>query len=57
MVEVFGSEELADDPSKFGALSPGTRLGRYEMLVPIARGGMARVWAARQSSTGFRPDF
>ncbi|MEO8797122.1 MAG: protein kinase, partial [Polyangiaceae bacterium] len=24
------------------------RLGRYELLVPIAKGGMARVWAARQ---------
>jgi serine/threonine-protein kinase len=29
-------------------LTPGTRLGRYELLLPIARGGMARVWAARQ---------
>lgn len=29
-------------------LRRGTRLGRYELLVPIARGGMARVWAARQ---------
>jgi eukaryotic-like serine/threonine-protein kinase len=26
----------------------GTRLGRYEILVPVAQGGMARVWAARQ---------
>jgi len=30
------------------ALRPGARLGRYELLVPIATGGMARVWAARQ---------
>src|SRR5579863_533814 len=29
------------------ALARGTRLGRYELLVPIAVGGMARVWAAR----------
>jgi serine/threonine-protein kinase len=26
---------------------PGSTLGRYELLVPIAVGGMARVWAAR----------
>ncbi len=29
-------------------LRPGTRLGRYELLLAIAKGGMARVWAARQ---------
>ena len=28
-------------------LGPGATLGRYELLVPIAAGGMARVWAAR----------
>jgi eukaryotic-like serine/threonine-protein kinase len=27
---------------------PGTRLGRYEVLIGIAQGGMARVWAAHQ---------
>jgi eukaryotic-like serine/threonine-protein kinase len=32
----------------FSELRRGTRLGRYELLVPIATGGMARVWAARQ---------
>jgi eukaryotic-like serine/threonine-protein kinase len=26
---------------------PGLVLGRYELLVPIASGGMAQVWAAR----------
>ncbi len=26
---------------------PGATLGRYELLVPIASGGMAHVWAAR----------
>jgi eukaryotic-like serine/threonine-protein kinase len=46
--EVLPSEEVADESSESGALKPGTRLGRYELLVPIARGGMARVWAARQ---------
>ena len=47
MAEVLPSEELIEEPSDFGALQPGMRLGRYELLVPIARGGMARVWAAR----------
>ena len=35
-----------------GALRPGMRLGRYELLVPIGSGGMACVWAARL--TGYR---
>src|SRR5688572_26108619 len=47
MADVLPSEELTDEPSDFGSLGAGTRLGRYELLVPIARGGMARVWAAR----------
>src|SRR5580700_5052569 len=29
------------------SIQRGTSLGRYELLVPIAVGGMARVWAAR----------
>lgn len=45
---VLPSDELTDEPSDFGSLRPGTRLGRYELLLPVARGGMARVWAARQ---------
>lgn len=47
MADVLPSDELVDEPSDYGAMQPGTRLGRYELLVPIARGGMARVWAAR----------
>lgn len=36
-------------------LAPGTQLGRYELLLPIAQGGMATVWAARQKgSRGFQ---
>ncbi len=35
-------------------LTPGMTLGRYELLLPIAQGGMATVWAARQKgSRGF----
>jgi serine/threonine protein kinase len=45
MAENVPMDEGGDEP---GALSPGMRLGRYELLVAIARGGMARVWAARQ---------
>ncbi|MGZ3449494.1 MAG: protein kinase domain-containing protein [Polyangiales bacterium] len=29
-------------------LQPGFRLGRYELLCPVAQGGMAAVWLARQ---------
>jgi serine/threonine-protein kinase len=28
-------------------IGPGDRLGRYQLLVPLAQGGMASVWAAR----------
>jgi eukaryotic-like serine/threonine-protein kinase len=36
-------------------LAPGMVLGRYELLLPIAQGGMATVWAARQKgSRGFQ---
>jgi eukaryotic-like serine/threonine-protein kinase len=34
------------------AFGPGTSLGRYELLAPIGRGGMATVWAARIAGTG-----
>ncbi len=30
-------------------LAPGFRLDRYELLCPIAQGGMAEVWLARQT--------
>src|SRR5258706_10256086 len=50
MAEVLASDDLPEvEPSDGGVtLASGTRLGRYELLVPIATGGMARVWAARQ---------
>src|SRR5262245_36391967 len=36
-------------------LAPGMVLGRYELLVPVAQGGMATVWAARlKGSRGFQ---
>lgn len=35
-------------------IRPGQTIGRYEFLVPIAKGGMAAVWAARlKGSRGF----
>ena len=43
-------EDLVEEWSDLSAstLGPGARLGRYELLCPVAYGGMARVWAARQ---------
>jgi len=36
-------------------IRPGATLGRYEVLMPIAEGGMAAVWAARmKGSRGFQ---
>jgi len=36
-------------------LSTGSPLGRYELLLPVAKGGMAEVWAARLHGTrGFQ---
>jgi len=32
-------------------IKPGQTIGRYEFLVPIAKGGMAAVWAARLKGT------
>lgn len=42
------ADVLAADPKGGDRLAPGVHLGRYELLLPVARGGMARVWAARQ---------
>ncbi len=47
MAGAFAPEDELGEASPI-ELRRGTRLGRYELLVPIARGGMARVWAARQ---------
>ncbi|WP_437670572.1 serine/threonine protein kinase [Sorangium sp. So ce131] len=42
-------------PSTPAELGPGSVLGRYELLLPIASGGMAMVWAARLKGTrGFQ---
>jgi eukaryotic-like serine/threonine-protein kinase len=32
-------------------LRPGLILGRYELLAPVAKGGMAQVWIARMTGT------
>ncbi len=50
-VEWLEAEELRDVGSESTirpeSLRAGTRLGRYELVMPVAFGGMARVWAAR----------
>jgi len=48
-MEPLAPEDLVEEWSELStsSLAPGSRLGRYELLIPIAYGGMARVWAAR----------
>ena len=48
-MEHLAPEDLVDEWSDLSAssLGSGARLGRYELLIPVAYGGMARVWAAR----------
>lgn len=48
MAEHSASDDLDTSGTTSESLKGGTRLGRYELLLPIATGGMARVWAARQ---------
>lgn len=36
----------SEPPSSSRALAPGMRLGRYQLVTPIAKGGMAMVWVA-----------
>jgi serine/threonine protein kinase len=48
MAEHSASDDLDTSATTSESLKGGTRLGRYELLLPVATGGMARVWAARQ---------
>jgi hypothetical protein len=42
-----GIVSTTDPPPSQSQIAPGYRLDRYEMLCPIAEGGMASVWVAR----------
>jgi serine/threonine-protein kinase len=44
----FDKEVTAAAPQTSSQLAPGYKLDRYELLCPIAEGGMASVWVARQ---------
>jgi serine/threonine protein kinase len=42
-----------DDPPPDAEFEPGMWIGRYELLAPLAAGGMAQVWAAKPEGAGF----
>lgn len=46
------SQHDAFAPPARGALTAGTRVGRYELISLLGAGGMADVWLATQSSVG-----
>lgn len=49
------SRHKRDEQRMLMDVVPGQVLGRYELLMPVARGGMAMVWAARlKGSRGFQ---
>ncbi len=55
--DVLSADDLVDDDHDHRLLRSGARLGRYELVMPVARGGMARVWAARlHGERGFSKD-
>jgi len=50
LVGIIRNDSVTGRAATPGAFAPGKILGRYELLAPIARGGMAEVWAARLQS-------
>jgi serine/threonine protein kinase len=50
--QVVATVEPARNKGPVGPIEQGTQLGSYEVLVPVARGGMASVWAGRTRGSG-----
>src|ERR1700742_3078660 len=51
MARASRETSVHSDPPTF---MPGQKLGRYDLLAPVARGGMGQVWVARlRGARGF----
>lgn len=55
--DVALANPLGSKPREQGSypnlFAPGSRIGRYRLLAPLASGGMAQVWAAKPEGAGF----
>jgi serine/threonine protein kinase len=48
-----GDRHRREQGSFSSLFAPGSHIGRYRLLAPLASGGMAQVWAAKPEGVGF----